>query len=128
MRRATRAALLVVACAAALPLVRRLPSAAAASAAPGPDDTPDGKKLAKPGSKKRSAKPANPSRAAGKKTAAQAEAEAFLGTITGLLKPVATRATLADWASLTDVTPVHTGQRVGADGALAALAGSPLII
>ena len=63
-----------------------------------------------------------------KKTAAETDAEAFLATIASLLQPVATRATLADWASLTDVTPDHTGQRIGADGALAALAGSPLII
>src|SRR6185312_11462232 len=65
---------------------------------------------------------------AAKQTAVEKEAEAFLATITSLLKPVATRATMADWTSLTDVTPEHTGQRVGADGALATLAGSPLII
>ena len=42
--------------------------------------------------------------------------------------PVAVTANLADWASLTDVTPEHTGQRTGADKALAALVGSKLII
>ncbi|HXJ21674.1 MAG TPA: M2 family metallopeptidase [Polyangia bacterium] len=63
-----------------------------------------------------------------KKTAGEKDAEAFLATVTSLLSPVAVRATLADWTSITDVTPEHTGQRVGADGALAALSGSPLII
>jgi peptidyl-dipeptidase A len=73
------------------------------------------------------AKKRTPARS-GRKSPAEKDAEAFLTTVTSLLKPVATRATLADWTSLTDVTPEHTGQRVGADGALAALAGSPLII
>ncbi len=62
------------------------------------------------------------------KTPVEKEAEAFLSTVTGLLAPVAVSANLADWASLTDVTPEHTGQRTGADKALAALAGSKLII
>jgi peptidyl-dipeptidase A len=76
-----------------------------------------------------SASPARtPTKPAAKKTAAEKDAEAFLATITSLLSPVAIRATLADWTSITDVTPEHTGQRVGADGALAALAGSPIII
>ena len=48
--------------------------------------------------------------------------------MTSLLGPVAVTANLADWTSLTDVTPEHTGQRTGADKALAALAGSKLII
>jgi peptidyl-dipeptidase A len=56
------------------------------------------------------------------------EAQAFLATVTSLLGPVAVTANLADWTSLTDVTPEHTGQRTGADKALAALAGSKLII
>ncbi len=71
---------------------------------------------------------AGPAKKPVKKPAAEKDAEAFLGTITSLLRPVAIRATLADWTSITDVTPEHTGQRVGADGALAALSGSPLII
>ena len=61
-------------------------------------------------------------------SAAQKEAEGFLSTVTSLLGPVAVSANLADWTSLTDVTPEHTGQRTGADKALAALAGSKLII
>jgi len=61
-------------------------------------------------------------------SAAEKEAEAFLSTVTSLLGPVAVSANLADWTSLTDVTPEHTGQRTGADKALAALAGSKLII
>lgn len=101
MRRQMRAALILVACGAAA-----LPAVAAAK-----------KKAARPDKK-----------TAGKRTAAEKDAEAFLATISSLLKPVATRSALADWTSLTDVTPEHLGQRVGADGALAALAGSPLII
>ena len=65
---------------------------------------------------------------AGKHTAAEKEAEAFLATVTGLLAPVSTSAGLADWAAATDVTPEHTGQRTGADKALAALSGSTLVI
>jgi peptidyl-dipeptidase A len=106
MRRATRATLVVVACAAAVPLSGDWLAAVAAS---------------KKHTKTAGTKPP-------RKTAAQTEAEAFLTTIASLLQPVATRATLADWTSLTDVTPDHTGQRIGADGALAALSGSPLII
>ena len=62
------------------------------------------------------------------RSAPEKEAEAFLTTVTNLLAPVAVSANLADWTSLTDVTPEHTGQRTGADKALAALAGSKLII
>ncbi len=104
MRRWMRVALILVACAAALPIAHAAK-----------------KKPASPTAKK-------PAPKTTKKTAAQKDAEAFLATITSLLQPVATRATLADWTSLTDVTAEHTGQRVGADGALASLAGSPLII
>jgi peptidyl-dipeptidase A len=64
----------------------------------------------------------------GKKTAAEREAQAFIATTTSLLAPVATSANLADWEASTDVTPEHTGQRMGADKALAALSGSKLII
>jgi peptidyl-dipeptidase A len=75
-------------------------------------------------------KPATkPSKKSGSsKSAAEKEAEAFLTTVTSLLGPVAVSTNLADWASLTDVTPEHTGQRTGADKAQAALAGSKLII
>jgi|HubBroStandDraft_2_1064218.scaffolds.fasta_scaffold49734_1 peptidyl-dipeptidase A len=75
-------------------------------------------------------KPATkPSRKSGApKSAAEKEAETFLTTVTSLLGPVAVSTNLADWASLTDVTPEHTGQRTGADKAQAALAGSKLII
>jgi len=62
------------------------------------------------------------------RSAPEKEAEAFLTTVTNLLAPVAVSANLADWTSLTDVTPEHTGQRTGADKALAAIAGSKLII
>src|SRR3954470_17785839 len=76
-------------------------------------------------------KPAKPSRKPAAKSSASApekEAQAFLVTVTSLLGPVAVGANLADWTSLIDVTPEHTGQRTGADKALAALAGSKLII
>ncbi len=72
-------------------------------------------------------KPAKPSRKPAA-SAAEKEAQAFLITVTSLLGPVAVSANLADWTSITDVTPEHTGQRTGADKTLAALAGSKLII
>ncbi len=76
------------------------------------------------------AKPVKPSRksSSSSKSATEKDAEAFLATVTSLLGPVAVSANLADWTSLTDVTPEHTGQRTGADKTLAALAGSKLII
>ena len=73
-------------------------------------------------------KSARPDKKPGKKTAAQKEAEAFLADVTGLMAPVATSTNRADWLAATDVTPEHTGQRTGADKALAALAGSKLVI
>jgi peptidyl-dipeptidase A len=70
------------------------------------------------------AKPAKP----GKKTPAEKDAEAFLEGVTGLLAPVSTATSEADWIAATDVTIEHTGQRTGADKAFAALSGSKLII
>jgi peptidyl-dipeptidase A len=64
----------------------------------------------------------------GKRAPAQQEADAFLATITGLLAPVSTSASLADWAAATDVTPEHVAQRTGADKGLAALIGSTTVI
>jgi len=64
----------------------------------------------------------------GNATPAQKEADAFLATVTGLIWPVSTSATLADWAAATDVTPEHVAQRTGADKALAALIGSTTVI
>ena len=55
-----------------------------------------------------------------KKSASQKDAEAFLTTMTGLWAPVYTATTAADWRAATDVTPEHTGERAGADKALAA--------
>ena len=63
-----------------------------------------------------------------KRNPTEKDAEAFLATVTALLAPVSTSATLADWQAATDVTPEHTGQRTGADKAYAALAGSTMII
>src|SRR5262245_39463043 len=64
----------------------------------------------------------------GKRGPVQKDADAFLATVTGLLAPVSTSASLADWAAVTDVTPDHVGQRTGADKALAALVGSTTMI
>ena len=61
----------------------------------------------------------------GKRGPIQQEADAFLSTLTGLLTPVSTSASLADWAAATDVTPEHVAQRTGADKVQAALIGSP---
>src|SRR4029077_1953763 len=65
---------------------------------------------------------------AGKRSPIQKDADAFLATVTGLLGPVQTSATLADWAAATDVTPEHVAQRTGADKALAPLSGSTTMI
>src|SRR3954469_23659822 len=64
----------------------------------------------------------------GKRGPAQQEADALLATATGLLTPVSTSASLADWAAATDVTPEHVAQRTGADKGLAALQGSTTVI
>jgi peptidyl-dipeptidase A len=64
----------------------------------------------------------------GKASPAQKEADAFLATVTGLVWPVSTSASLADWAAATDVTPDHVAQRTGADKALAAVTGSTTLI
>src|SRR5262245_20741726 len=64
----------------------------------------------------------------GKPSALQKEADAFLATVTGVLAPVSTSASLADWTAATDVTPEHVAERSGADKALAALVGSTMVI
>ena len=63
-----------------------------------------------------------------KKTAPEKDAEAFLDVVTSLLMPVSATAAEADWVAATEVTPEHTGQRTGADKALATLSGSTVII
>jgi peptidyl-dipeptidase A len=63
-----------------------------------------------------------------RRTPAEKEATVFLEGLTGLLAPVSTATAEADWLAATDVTPEHTGQRTGADKALAALTGSKLVI
>jgi len=75
----------------------------------------------------RAARPAGP-RASARKTAVEKEAEAFLESVTGLLAPVSTAASQADWVAATDVTAEHTGARAGADHALAALIGAKVVI
>src|SRR4051795_5997369 len=90
--------------------------AAAATASP-PESAKDGKSA-------NSRKPGKNAKA----SPAQKEADAFLATVTGLVWPVSTSASLADWAAATDVTPEHVAQRTGADKALAAVSGSTTVI
>jgi len=61
-------------------------------------------------------------------TAAEKEARAFLELVVPLLLPVSTVEADVAWVASTDVTLEHTGARVGADRATAALAGSKVII
>ncbi|HMF43793.1 MAG TPA: M2 family metallopeptidase [Polyangia bacterium] len=63
-----------------------------------------------------------------KKGPVQKDADAFLSTLSGVLVPVSTSASLADWAAATDVTPEHVAQRTGADKTLAAAIGSTSVI
>jgi peptidyl-dipeptidase A len=63
-----------------------------------------------------------------KATPLEREAEAFLESVTSLLQPVATTVDGLDWIAATDVTPEHTGQRAGADKALASLVGAKALI
>jgi peptidyl-dipeptidase A len=72
--------------------------------------------------------PAAKARPAKRPTATEKEARAFLAVATPLLMPVSTVEADVAWAAATDVTPEHTGARMGADRALAALAGSKAII
>jgi peptidyl-dipeptidase A len=107
MRPSIRRIALLVACLSA--------GAAVAATAAGPGDA---------------AKPARAAKAAkaAKKSPLQKEADAFLATVTGLLAPVSTSASQADWLAATDVTPEHVAQRTGADKTLAALQGSTELI
>jgi peptidyl-dipeptidase A len=63
-----------------------------------------------------------------KKGPVQKDADAFLATLSGMLQPVSTSSSLADWAAATDVTPEHVAQRTGADKALAAATGAIAVI
>jgi peptidyl-dipeptidase A len=67
-------------------------------------------------------------RPAKKLTAQEREARAFLDVATGLLQPLQTVANQAAWVAATDVTAEHTAARTVADKAVAAVAGSKLII
>jgi peptidyl-dipeptidase A len=68
---------------------------------------------------------AGPSR---KATPHEREARAFLETVSGLVQPLHTVANQAAWTASTDVTPEHTAARTAAEKALAAVAGSKLVI
>ena len=61
-------------------------------------------------------------------TAVEKEARAFLDIVAPLLTAVATVDGDVVWTSQIDVTPQHTGERVGADKALSALSGGRPII
>jgi peptidyl-dipeptidase A len=63
-----------------------------------------------------------------KKNAVERDAEAFIGSVSSLIQPVATVTNNVDWVASTDVTAEHTAQRTGADKVLAALVGSKAII
>src|SRR5262245_25833314 len=65
---------------------------------------------------------------AARKSAAQKEADAFLQHVAPLVLAAETVAAQADWAAAVDVTPDHTGQRIGADRVQAAVSGAPFII
>jgi peptidyl-dipeptidase A len=116
MRPSIRWLAVLVACAGA---------AGVALAAKPPKPAPDGAVLDPAAARTATKTAAKPSP---KRTAAQKEAAAFLESLTGLMGPVSTSASMADWIAATDVTPEHTGQRTGADKALAALTGSTLVI
>ena len=104
MRPSIRQAGILVACLSA--------GIAFAAAAAGPSESPSPAKAAK----------------ATKKGPVQKDADAFLSTVSGVVLPVSTSASLADWAAATDVTPEHVAQRTGADKALAAAIGSTAVI
>jgi peptidyl-dipeptidase A len=58
----------------------------------------------------------------------QEDAKEFLAMYSTLYRSLFTVAQNAEWKSSTDVTEQHTGERVGADKALAVFQGSPAII
>ena len=57
-----------------------------------------------------------------------AEAKAFLEMYNSIYERLYTVAQEAQWSASTDVTPEHTGQRIGAEQAQAAFVGSPYVI
>jgi len=52
----------------------------------------------------------------------------FLSAYNGVLQPLYKVSAEANWKASTDVTPQHVGERIGADRAYAAFAGSPYVI
>ncbi len=56
------------------------------------------------------------------------EAQAFLAFYDSLYQPLYYVAAKAEWKASTDVTPEHTGRRIGANDAFAAFIGNPVII
>jgi len=62
------------------------------------------------------------------KSELQRDARSFLEAYNRLYQTLYTVSTEATWKSSTDVTPEHTGQRIGADHAFSSFVGSPFII
>ena len=65
---------------------------------------------------------------AAKRSPIQKEADAFLATVTGLIRPVSTSSNQVDWVAATDVTPEHVAERTGANKVWAAVTGSTTVI
>src|SRR5512140_3636493 len=63
-----------------------------------------------------------------KQSATRKEAKDFLAMYNTLYQRLNTVSSEAQWKASTDVTPQHTGERIGADKALAAFEGDPYII
>ena len=59
---------------------------------------------------------------------ASKEAKEFLALYNSLYQKLATVSSNAQWGSSTDVSEQHTGERIGADKALAAFTGNAQII
>ncbi|MEO8212401.1 MAG: M2 family metallopeptidase [Myxococcales bacterium] len=99
-------------------------SGAARAATSGAPESPDAPKSAAAGTANKGVH-----KGAGKHlTSTEKEARAFLDIVNPLLVPVATVQADVAWSASTDVSPEHTGARMGADRALAALSGSKIII
>lgn len=62
------------------------------------------------------------------KAAVRQEAKEFLAMYNGLYQRISTVSAEAQWSAGTDVSPQHTGERIGADKALAAFQGDPYVI
>ena len=66
--------------------------------------------------------------AAGCSRGPQTDAKRFLETYNNLAQKLTTVSAEAGWKASTDVTDEHTGERIGADRALAVFAGSDWVL